>query len=64
MDFRGPFLIAYWSGTMGQLRCIIHSTGGVVLSGMKEGRLYREMGPESVCLQYMTTGWIMYLASF
>lgn len=63
VDFRDPFLIVYSSGTTGQPKCIVHSTGGVVLSAMKEGRLHREIGPESVCLQYTTTGWIMYLAS-
>jgi len=63
VDFRDPFLIVYSSGTTGQPKCIVHSTGGVVLSATKEGRLHRETGPESVCLQYTTTGWIMYLAS-
>ena len=63
VDFRDPFLIVYSSGTTGQPKCIVHSTGGVVLSAAKEGRLHRETGPDSVCLQYTTTGWIMYLAS-
>jgi len=63
VDFRDPFLIVYSSGTTGQPKCIVHSTGGVVLSAMKEGRLHRETGPDSVCLQYTTTGWIMYLGS-
>jgi len=63
VGFAEPFLIVYSSGTTGQPKCIVHSTGGVVLSAVKEGRLHRETGPESVCLQYTTTGWIMYLGS-
>lgn len=63
VEFRDPFLVVYSSGTTGQPKCIVHSVGGVVLAANKEGRMHREMGPESVVLQYTTTGWIMYLAS-
>jgi acetoacetyl-CoA synthetase len=61
--FHDPFFIAYSSGTTGTPKCIVHSVGGAVLSSAKEGSLHRELLPDSVALQYTTTGWIMYFAS-
>jgi len=61
--FHDPFFIAYSSGTTGTPKCIVHSVGGAVLSSAKESILHRELGPESVALQYTTTGWIMYFSS-
>ncbi|KAF2462785.1 acetyl-coenzyme A synthetase [Lindgomyces ingoldianus] len=63
VGFRDPFLIVYSSGTTGVPKCIVHSVGGVLVSVLKEGRLHRELGPDTVQLQYTTTGWIMYLVS-
>jgi acetoacetyl-CoA synthetase len=63
VGFRDPFLIVYSSGTTGQPKCIVHSTGGVLVSLSKETMLHRDMGPESALLQYTTTGWIMYLTT-
>jgi acetoacetyl-CoA synthetase len=62
-SFRDPFLIAYSSGTTGTPKCIVHSIGGVLVNAAKEGILHRELNPDSVALQYTTTGWIMYLSS-
>lgn len=61
--FHDPFLIAYSSGTTGTPKCIVHSVGGAILSGFKEGFLHREITPASTVLQYTTTGWIMYFSS-
>lgn len=61
--FRDPFMIGYSSGTTGLPKCIVHSNGGALLSAAKENVLHNEMTPESVVLQYTTTGWIMYFMS-
>ncbi|KAJ5174261.1 Acetoacetyl-CoA synthetase [Penicillium canariense] len=63
IHFRDPFLVVYSSGTTGQPKCIVHSVGGVLLNAFKEGSLHTEFGPQSVALQYTTTGWIMYLSA-
>ncbi|KAJ5203518.1 hypothetical protein N7449_005597 [Penicillium cf. viridicatum] len=63
VGFRDPFLVVYSSGTTGQPKCIVHSVGGVLLNSIKEGILHTELGPDSVALQYTTTGWIMYMGA-
>ncbi|KAF2673050.1 acetoacetate-CoA ligase [Microthyrium microscopicum] len=63
VEYRDPFLVVYSSGTTGVPKCIVHSTGGVLTSAFKEGRIHRDLGPTTVGLQYTTTGWIMYLSA-
>ncbi|KKY31718.1 putative acetoacetateligase [Diaporthe ampelina] len=61
--FHEPALICFSSGTTGMPKAITHSQGGLLLSYYKEGRLHEGQGPETVGLQYTTTGWIMYVAN-
>ncbi|KAH6713268.1 acetoacetyl-CoA synthase [Leptodontidium sp. MPI-SDFR-AT-0119] len=60
MDFGDPVALGFSSGTTGKPKCIVHSTGGIILTTKKEGHLHHGIGPSSVCLQYTTTGWAMY----
>ena len=60
LDFNDPLMIVYSSGTTGRSKCIVHSVGGALIVAAKESILHGEVGPESVVLQYTTTGWIMY----
>lgn len=61
--FHEPSLICFSSGTTGMPKAITHSVGGLMISYFKEGRLHEDLGPESVGMQYTTTGWIMYIAN-
>lgn len=63
LDFSDPMIILYSSGTTGKPKCILHSVGGIVLSGHKESRLQRSVDHNSIQLQYTTTGWMMYMSS-
>ena len=56
VGFNEGVLIVYSSGTTGPPKCIVHGVGGVLLSAWKEGALHREMGRNTIAMQYTTTG--------
>jgi acetoacetyl-CoA synthetase len=60
VPFAHPLYILYSSGTTGVPKCIIHSTGGVLLQHLKEHGLHSDLGPGERLFYYTTCGWMMW----
>ncbi|MHC8320233.1 acetoacetate--CoA ligase [Pseudomonas sp. GB2N2] len=60
VPFAHPLYILYSSGTTGVPKCIIHSTGGVLLQHVKEHGLHSDLGPGDRMFYYTTCGWMMW----
>ena len=60
VPFAHPLYILYSSGTTGVPKCIIHSTGGVLLQHVKEHGLHSDLGPGERPFYYTTCGWMMW----
>ncbi|MEX3776329.1 acetoacetate--CoA ligase [Pseudomonas sp. MYb118] len=60
VPFAHPLYILYSSGTTGVPKCIIHSTGGVLLQHAKEHGLHCDLGPADRLFYYTTCGWMMW----
>lgn len=60
VPFAHPLYILYSSGTTGVPKCIIHSTGGVLLQHVKEHGLHADLGPGERLFYYTTCGWMMW----
>ncbi|MHC8314530.1 acetoacetate--CoA ligase [Pseudomonas sp. LB3P31] len=60
VPFAHPLYILYSSGTTGVPKCIIHSTGGVLLQHVKELGLHADLGAGDRLFYYTTCGWMMW----
>ncbi|PQZ93448.1 MULTISPECIES: acetoacetate--CoA ligase [Pseudomonas] len=60
VPFAHPLYILYSSGTTGVPKCIIHGTGGVLLTHLKEHGLHADLSHEDCLFYYTTCGWMMW----
>ncbi|NLS00160.1 acetoacetate--CoA ligase [Rhizobium sp. P38BS-XIX] len=60
VPFSHPLFILFSSGTTGVPKCIVHSTGGVLLQLLKEHRLHCGVVPGEKVFYFTTCGWMMW----
>ena len=59
-SFHHPWYVLYSSGTTGKPKCIVHGTGRVLLTHMKEHQLHCDLSAGARLLYVTTCGWMMW----
>lgn len=60
VEFNHPLYIMFSSGTTGVPKCIVHRTGGVVLSHIVYHMLHSDTKRDDRVFYFTTTGWMMW----
>jgi acetoacetyl-CoA synthetase len=60
LPFSHPLYILFSSGTTGEPKCIVHSTGGALLEHLSEQQLHSDLKPGDRLFYFTTLGWMMW----
>jgi acetoacetyl-CoA synthetase len=60
VDFAHPLYIMFSSGTTGAPKCMVHGTGGTLLTHRKEHQLHCDLSAGDRLLYFTTCGWMMW----